>query len=171
MAREILERALAFAVLAVGGRLDHRGPRCARTLELVFHIVDAHLDLVRDDVGMRLLSLACHVGHDHRPVRADTHLRAVAFANPGSFHEAESDGEPVHCRAHVRVDEYRDNRDRRNRAIMFHRGTFSSSRRPKSRRRVSRTRPRRGLLLRARMNSRSESRFKYFAGNTLTLSG
>ena len=120
MAGQVHERAVAFAVLAIGGRFDH--VRAVRT-------APARKAAVTSSTRTRVRFLVSHLlhgivartlGHDHRTVCADAHLGAVALADPGALDEAERSAQPRHRRPHVGVGKDGHHGNGRSRPVHLH---------------------------------------------------
>ena len=94
--------------------------------ERVVDVGYPHPNNVRDPARFRCAPVTADVGDDHGTVVPDGHLGPMTLANPRPLDEAEGGGKEGHGSAHVRVDEHRHDRGRRDRAVDFHgRSLFS----------------------------------------------
>ena len=84
-------------------------------------VVDAHHDRVRLLVRARRAAPVADVADDHGPV-AVAELRAVVLADLHALAEAEGVLEERDRRAHVGVDEHRDDRGGGDRTVAAHGG-------------------------------------------------
>lgn len=119
MARQVLDGALALAVLAVRGRFDHAGTVRACALVLCTDVLDPHSNEVRHRPVM-LRRLATELRDDHCSVGTDAHLGTVSLAYPRALDEAERRAQPRHCLSHIRVGEDGHDGGRRDRPIGLH---------------------------------------------------
>ncbi len=110
----------------VGWRLKHPGAVGSSPLVPGLDVLNPNLHHMGHNALLRRLLLTPDVSHDHRPVLADAHLRAVTLADPGPPGEAKRRAQPRHRLPHVRVDKHRDNRGRRNGPVGFHVSLHSS---------------------------------------------
>src|SRR6266516_8014504 len=128
VAGQVFDGAFPFAVLPVGGWLEHPGPVGSGPLVPGLDVVNPNLHHVGHDALLWRLLLTADVSHDHRPVLADAHLRPVTLADPGPLREAKRPAQPRHRLPYVRVDEHGDDRGRRNGPVGLHLSLHSSPR-------------------------------------------
>jgi len=112
----VLGLVLALAVLEVRGLHEDHGAVGAGALAVGVRVVDADDDRVRLLAGTRRPALVADVADDEAAV-AEAQLRAVALADLQALLEAEGRLEPRHRLADVGIDEDRDDRGGRHRAV------------------------------------------------------
>ena len=107
MAGEVVGDVLPLAVRPADRAFHHPRAVLAGPSAVGVDVVDPHPDPVRHGARRRWLTLAAHVGHDHRAA-AGVQLGAVILADAQAFAEAERGLKPGDGRAHVGIDEDRD---------------------------------------------------------------
>ena len=95
-------------------------PCSLRAGVVAVHVLDAHLDLVRDLAFLRRHAVAAHVADDHRAALPHVHLRTVVVADLDALDKPERGAQPVDRRPHVRVDQDRDDGGRGDRSVRPH---------------------------------------------------
>ena len=104
---EVLEGAVALAVVPIDGCLDDHGAVVARPGEGYVDVGNPDPNEMADPAWLRRLSFGADIGDDDRTVVADGHLGAMTLTYTRALDEAESGAQECHRCAYIRVDENR----------------------------------------------------------------
>src|SRR5690242_9035225 len=120
MAGKVLGVVLPLAVHVIGRLVEDCRTSGTGTRAVRPHILDANHDRYGDWLtGGGRAPRRGWLGDDERP-GADTHLRAMALADPHMLDRPERRDQPTHRGAHIGIGEHRNDGVRRDRAVGFH---------------------------------------------------
>jgi hypothetical protein len=119
MTRKVFGTVLPFAVLKVSRFHDNPYAVRASPCAVGAHVLHPYHRRMRNLARSRRTPITPNIADDHSPI-PKLELSAVILTDPNLLDEAESRSEPRYGLAHIGIDQNRDDRCRRDRAIEPH---------------------------------------------------